>query len=91
MKDVKKNVIKKTTNIEEEENDFAKCVMNCIKKELGPDRWLEIVGKCKTDIKCYIKEAGATGLKCAASCILSENKSVVEEEKKRRTKSILSF
>jgi hypothetical protein len=51
-----------------EANHFFKCVTDCIKKKLGPNKWEEIVKKCKSDVKCYIKEAGFAGVGCGISC-----------------------
>jgi hypothetical protein len=49
--------------------DKLKCVQDCLKKKLGPKRWEEIYNKCKTDIKCYLKEAGFAGIACGIECL----------------------
>jgi hypothetical protein len=49
--------------------DKLKCIQDCLKKKLGPKRWEEIFNKCKTDIKCYLKEAGFAGISCGIECL----------------------
>jgi len=68
----------RTSKIEEPVKiDFITCVRDCIIRRLGPTRWAEIFDKCRTDVRCYIREAGSSGLACAAECILNDK--VVEE------------
>eukprot|EP01080_Neovahlkampfia_damariscottae_P008943 gene8943-892_t len=64
------------------ENNYFKCVTGCIKKKLGASKWAALVKKCKTNVKCYIKAAGLTGLRCAAGCVKKENESNVAPQNK---------
>jgi len=68
---------------EEVKFDFVTCVKDCIIRRLGPERWAEIFLKCQTDVRCYIREAGASGLLCAAECIQDKKEEKKEEQDPR--------
>ena len=53
---------------EKKPKNFLKCVQDCLKKKLGPQKWEALLKKCQTNVKCYLKEAGFAGVQCGISC-----------------------
>lgn len=69
FKKVKKFVRKVSKKLKSGIIGKAKCILKCLKGSVSLPKLIEVVTKCKTDKKCYLKYLGQKGAECAAKCL----------------------
>ncbi|XP_064627860.1 uncharacterized protein LOC135487723 [Lineus longissimus] len=63
--------IRTTLELTPVNNDFVNCMPRCLGKDVSII--LNWFNKCHTDVKCWLKEVGFEGLKCAGQCVGEED------------------